>query len=51
MIHTLRHKILLIASSKRTSAMTEEERDKAKAAAVASVGAGVGSAGGATLGC
>jgi len=30
--------------------MTEEERDKAKAAAVASVGAGVGSAGGATVG-
>ena len=35
---------------KRTSAMTEEEKDKAKAAAVASVGAGVGSAGGATVG-
>ena len=30
--------------------MTEEEREKAKVAAVASVGAGVGSAGGATVG-
>ena len=39
-----------IGLSDNKEAMTEDEKETAKAAAVASVGAGVGSAGGATVG-